>query len=139
MPGTSTLKKQSIRIIVKTKLVNKVNKILKIYLEDEELYNKLPELNIVFNPEHIIFKVPDEIKSKVNVIGKILEEAEYNNLLRESGLCVCLSFAEGFGHAVNEAMSAGCNLLLSPIRPFTEDLVGQKQLGTYYASYSSSS
>jgi len=33
-------------------------------------------------------------------------------------------------------MSAGCNLLLSPIRPFIEDLVGQVQIGTYYASYS---
>lgn len=108
-----------------------------IYLEDEELFNKLPELNIVFNPENVMFKVPEEIKSKVNVIGEVLKEEDYNNLLRECGLCVCLSFAEGFGHAVNEAMSAGCNLLLSPIRPFTEDLVGELQIGTYYASYSS--
>jgi hypothetical protein len=31
-----------------------------------------------------------------------------------------LSACEGFGHAVNEAMSSGCNLLLSNIQPFKQ-------------------
>jgi len=108
----------------------------KIFLEDPTLYEQLPELNIVYNPEYLSFKIPDEVTSKITVIDRTLSDAEYNDLLRECGLCVCLSFAEGFGHAVNEAMSAGCNLLLSPIRPFVEDLVGASQVGTYFASYS---
>jgi len=49
-----------------------------------------------------------------------LKESEYDELLQECGLAICLSLAEGFGHAVNEAMSAGCNLILSSIAPFKE-------------------
>ena len=88
------------------------------------VYARLPVLNIVYDPSVIEFHVPDEIKAKVHLHDKVLGETEYDDLLRECGLCICLSACEGFGHAVNEALSVGCNVLLSPIRPFLEDLVG---------------
>jgi len=88
------------------------------------IYARLPTLNIVYDPSVIQFHVPDEIKAKVHLHDKVLGETEYDDLLRECGLCICLSACEGFGHAVNEALSVGCNVLLSPIRPFLEDLVG---------------
>jgi len=98
---------------------------------DSSVYNKLPVLNIVYDPSVIQFHVPEEIKSKVHLHDKVLNDLAYDDLIRECGLCVCLSACEGFGHAVNEAMSAGCNLLLSPIRPFKEDVVGE-QAGVFY-------
>ena len=64
-------------------------------------------------------KPPSSITDKVKMMGS-LKESEYDELLQECGLAICLSLAEGFGHAVNEAMSAGCNLILSSIAPFKE-------------------
>jgi hypothetical protein len=75
-------------------------------------------LHIPYNPEHIKFFNPQ--LDKVVLIDKVLTESEYDELLHECGLAICTSAAEGFGHAVNEAMSTGCNLLLSPIVPFQE-------------------
>jgi hypothetical protein len=49
-----------------------------------------------------------------------MSEESYDALMKECGLCICMSAAEGFGHAVNEAMSAGCILMLSPIDAFEE-------------------
>jgi hypothetical protein len=95
--------------------------LLKAYydiLKYPNIYAKLPELHIPRNPE-VEFFVPEEIKSKVTLYDT-LSESEYDKLLHECGLAICLSNCEGFGHAVNEAMSAGCNLLLSNIEPFIE-------------------
>ena len=96
------------------------------------LYSKLPVLYLVYSPTHLTIQVPPEIENKVIVKAEVLKESEYDELLKECGLCICISLAEGFGHAVNEAMSAGCNLILSPIAPFREDLVGEVQDGTWY-------
>jgi hypothetical protein len=95
---------------------------MRLLEENPEVYAKLPELHVVHAPEHIRVTVPDAISAKVIVHAGVMKEAEYDELLKECGLCVCLSMAEGFGHAVNEAMSVGCNLILSSIRPFKEDL-----------------
>lgn len=96
------------------------------------LYTKLPVLNVVFNPAIIQVTVPESIKDKVLLNAEVMREGAYEDLLRECGLCICTSLAEGFCHVVNEAMSAGCNLILSPIAPFKEDLVGDVQNGVYY-------
>jgi hypothetical protein len=80
----------------------------------------LPDLFIPYNPEHVQFHFPDELKGKVTLLNKVLKEPEYDDLLKECGLAICTSAAEGFGHAVNEAMSSGCNLILSNINPFLE-------------------
>jgi len=106
---------------------------MKIKETNPSLYSKLPVLYLVYSPDHLTIKVPDEIELKVEVRAGVLNESEFDELMKECGLCVCLSLAEGFGHVVNEAMSAGCHLLLSPIKPFTEDLVGEIQEGLYYA------
>jgi len=92
----------------------------KIKQDNPSLYNLLPTLVIPYNPEHIKFFVPNELTDKMEVIAKTLSDTEYDALLSECGLAICLSAVEGFGHAVNEAMSSGCNLLLSPILAFRE-------------------
>ena len=105
---------------------------MRIKEQNQSLYEKLPTLYVVYSPNHMQVTVPDSIQEKVVVKAEIMKEKEYDELLKECGLCICTSLAEGFGHAVNEAMSVGCNLILSPIRPFTDDLVGSTQVGVEY-------
>ena len=105
---------------------------MRIQETDEALYNKLPTLYVIYSPDHLKITVPDSIASKVVVKGEFLKESEYDEILKECGLCICTSLTEGFGHAVNEAMSVGCNLIISPIRPFYDDLVGKHQDGALY-------
>ena len=107
---------------------------LKIKESNNDLYSRLPTLYVVHAPNHIAITVPDAIQSKVVLKSEVLNETDYDQLLKECGLCMCISMSEGFGHAVNEAMSAGCNLILSPILPFKEDLVGEVQSGTFYGT-----
>lgn len=107
---------------------------LKIKESNNDLYSRLPTLYVVHAPNHIAITVPDAIQSKVVLKSEVLNETDYDQLLKECGLCICISMSEGFGHAVNEAMSAGCNLILSPILPFKEDLVGEVQSGTFYGT-----
>jgi hypothetical protein len=95
---------------------------LKISQESEDLYNKLPVLYIPYNPQHVQINVPAQITDKVVLIDRDMKETEYDEIMKDCGLCICTSAAEGFGHAVNECMSVGMNLILSPIRPFKEDL-----------------
>lgn len=101
-------------------------------------YANLPVLNIVHDPSVIGVTVPESIKDKVNVISQVMRESEYDSLIKECGLCICLSLAEGFCHAVNEAMSTGCNLILSPISPFKNDLVTSSTPGVYYGDVQTS-
>jgi len=92
----------------------------RIQKEDSQFYKKLPELNIPYDAERLVVYSPPEIADKVKLMPKVLKEGEYSELLKECGLAVCVSGSEGFGHAINEAMSSGCNLMLSPIKPFRE-------------------
>jgi hypothetical protein len=105
---------------------------------DPDLYSKLPVLHVVYSPQDMTITCPPDIADKVILNAEVMKQNDYDELMKECGLCICLSVAEGFCHAVNEAMSAGCNLLLSPISPFKEDLVGHVQVGTYYATESHS-
>jgi len=99
--------------------------IIQVYMaikrKDASLYAALPVLHVVYDPNAIgLAPIPEEFASKIKLIPGPLQEKEYTELLQECGLCICLSAAEGFGHAVNEAMSAGCMLMLSPIDAFRE-------------------
>ena len=99
--------------------------IIQVYMaikrKDPSLYGALPVLHIVYDPTAIeLPPIPDEFDSKIKLIKGPMPEKEYDELLQECGLCICMSAAEGFGHAVNEAMSAGCILMLSPIDAFRE-------------------
>jgi len=91
-------------------------------------FTHLPVLNVVSHRE---ISIPDLIADKVVLHSKLSVE-EYDTLLKESGICICLSKAEGFGHAVNEAMSSGCNMILSSIAPFLEDVAGEANLGVTF-------
>ena len=93
----------------------------RIKSNDRDLYSKLPILNIV---SHKDLEIDEEIKDTI-ILHKNLSETDYDNLLTECGLCICLSRVEGFGHAINEAMASGCNLILSKIPAFTENLAGK--------------
>jgi|UniRef100_A0A6C0B2P5 hypothetical protein len=93
---------------------------LKIKETNPNLYALLPDLVIPYNPECIHFHFPSELEGKITLISKVLTETEYDDILRECGLAICTSATEGFGHAVNEAMSSGCNLIVSNILPFLE-------------------
>jgi hypothetical protein len=94
---------------------------LGIQKQKPELFAKLPELHIVHSPDAVpLPPLPESLTSKVILHSEVMSEESYDALLKECGLCICMSAAEGFGHAVNEAMSAGCILMLSPIDPFEE-------------------
>jgi hypothetical protein len=93
---------------------------LKIKESNANLYALLPDLVIPYNPECVEFFFPSELQNKITLISRILTESEYDDLLKECGLAICTSATEGFGHAVNEAMSSGCNLIVSNIQPFLE-------------------
>ncbi len=94
---------------------------MKVKHRDLSLYNHLPELHIVHDPRAIpLPPIPEEFQKKIKLHSEVLKEKEYDELLQECGLCICMSAAEGFGHAVNEAMSTGCLLMLSPIDAFRE-------------------
>lgn len=79
-----------------------------------------PELYIPYNGTVLHVDVPEADKDRIHLYPTVLKDAEYNEILDECGLAICLSGAEGFGHAVNEAMSSGCNLILGDIKPFHE-------------------
>jgi hypothetical protein len=94
---------------------------LGIQKQKPELFAKLPELHIVHSPQAVpLPPLPESLTSKIILHSEVMSEESYDALLKECGLCICMSAAEGFGHAVNEAMSAGCILMLSPIDPFEE-------------------
>lgn len=106
-------------------LFNAYEKIHSIGLID---FCKLPILHVVsWKP----IEVPSSISDRVVVHNKLSDE-EYDKLLAECGLCICLSKAEGFGHAVNEAMASGCNMLVSSIAPFLQDVVGEVNAGALF-------
>lgn len=91
-----------------------------MFLDACSTIESIPELYIPYDSSRMEVKVPENIQSKVHLYPNTLKEKEYNTILEECGLAICLSGAEGFGHAVNEAMSSGCNLLLGDIQPFRE-------------------
>jgi hypothetical protein len=91
---------------------------IKALKELPAFYENLPHVTMVYQIK--LPEVPDIVKDKFTCITERLADKDYDAILHESGLAICLSVAEGFGHAVNEAMAAGCNLLLSPIEPFRE-------------------
>lgn len=94
---------------------------LRIKEENPDLYQKLPELNIVYNKALLgDMPFPRGLESKLKVHDTPLSEKEYDCLLHECGLMVLMSGAEGFCHAVNEGMSAGCMLILPDLPVFRE-------------------
>ena len=94
---------------------------LGIQKQNPGLYQQLPELHIVHSPEHVpLPPLPESLTSKIILHSEVMEEKAYDELLQECGLCICMSATEGFGHAVNEAMSTGSILMLSPIDAFME-------------------
>lgn len=94
---------------------------LRILQTSPTAFPHLPEVHIVYWPDYIrIAPIPESVASKFVLHAEVMKESDYDALLQECGLCICMSATEGFGHAVNEAMSAGCVTMLSPINAFRE-------------------
>jgi glycosyltransferase involved in cell wall biosynthesis len=94
---------------------------MRIQQTDPSAFHGLPQVHLVYDPNHIrVPPIPESVASKFVVHAEVMPEKDYDELLQECGLCICMSAAEGFGHAVNEAMSAGCVLMLSPLEAFRE-------------------
>jgi hypothetical protein len=115
-------------------LYREIDILFKAYLKIQKNapidFTRLPFLHIVSSKE---LQVPESIADRVLVHSNISDN-DYDELLAECGLCICLSRAEGFGHAINESMASGCNLILSSIKPFLEDLVGEVNVGVNFVS-----
>ena len=93
----------------------------RIHEEHESLFDQLPELHLVYNSKLLgDYSIPPTIARKVKVHKEVLSPEEYDALLHECGLVILTSVAEGFCHAVNEAMSAGSNLILPDMPVFRE-------------------
>lgn len=80
----------------------------------------LPELHLMYDGTRIKVEIPEELRNKIKEYPSTLKEAQYNEIIHDCGLAICISGAEGFGHAVNEAASTGAILLLNEIEPFCE-------------------
>jgi hypothetical protein len=80
----------------------------------------LPELHVIYDGSRMKLDVPESLKGLVYTYSETLREKQYTEILQECGLAICVSGAEGFGHAVNEAASTGSVLLLNEIPPFKE-------------------
>lgn len=99
--------------------------IIQVYMaiqkQNPKLFRDLPELHVVHVNDIVpLPSIPDVLASKVFLHSEPMSEKEYDELLQECGLCICMSAAEGFGHAVNEALSTGSIAMLSPIEAFIE-------------------
>jgi hypothetical protein len=92
---------------------------MRIQQTDAGLYAQLPVVDLVYNSIQVP-PIPSSVADKFVVHSERISEKEYDALVAECGLVMCTSAAEGFCHAVNEAMSAESILLLSPIEPFRE-------------------
>lgn len=93
---------------------------MRIHATDPALYARLPVVTLVYRIP--LPTIPDYLQDKFVVHSgpEAVSDEDYATLLATCGLTICISGAEGFGHAVNEAMSAGSTLLLNPIPPFCE-------------------
>ena len=92
---------------------------MRIQQTDMVLYSQLPIVDLVYYDLHVA-NIPESVSEKFVVHSDRMSEADYDKLMADCGLVICMSAAEGFCHAVNEAMSAECLLLLSTIEPFRE-------------------
>ena len=91
---------------------------MRIQQQNPALFTSLPILHIVCQLE--LPEIPANVSTKILVYKEKMPVADYNKLLHTCGLVISTSAAEGFGHAVNEAMSAGCYPILSLIEPHRE-------------------
>jgi hypothetical protein len=114
---------KAVVLVGKNAYRNPIN-LFKAYLEikntDLEMYNKLPSLTVPYLSTHLQITVPDEIAEKVTLVDKFLSENDYDDLLHECGLAICVSVYESYNHSVLEAISTGCNMILSGIPTFKE-------------------
>lgn len=92
---------------------------MRVQQTNPDLYARLPVVDLVYYDMQVP-KIPDSVADKFVVHSERVSETVYDKLMADCGLLICTSAAEGFCHAVNEAMSAECILLLSPIEPFRE-------------------
>lgn len=79
--------------------------------------SSLPELTVICRPAMAV-GLPD--LPNVKVITNYVKDSEKQELQQECGIHICLSKAEGFGHAQNEARSTGALVVINDIAPCNE-------------------
>jgi len=93
--------------------------IIDAYKDHPEL-EKLPELHLIYDASRIKVAIPEELSDKIKEYKTTLKTSQYNEIIQDCGLAICISGSEGFGHAVNESASTGSILLINEIEPFKE-------------------
>lgn len=91
-------------------------------LEAWRRHPEWPELTVVWSPV-CTYGGPRralEAPPNVNVISRFLEEQELLDLQNRCGIHLCPSQAEGFGHYINEALSAGAVVVTTDAPPMNE-------------------
>lgn len=129
-------KKNYFKAIVPLTANREIEPIFNAYLSIQSRYpttfSKLPFLHI-FNPHQLTITIPTKLENYVSIHNDV---KEYDELLKECGLCICLSKTEAFGHSVNEALASGCNVIVSRIGAFLEDIVGEVNIGAQFCNES---
>jgi hypothetical protein len=105
---------------------------MRIKTTDPALFFKLPVVHLVHTID--LPPIPESVELKFISHHEKMPVADYDKLLQTCGLIISTSAAEGFGHAVNEGMSAGCIPMLSPIGAHIE-LFDQGRFFTESKSY----
>lgn len=82
----------------------------------------LPLLTIVEGSRHALFPVPAVLPDNLRLVSQRLAEEELHRMQRRSGVHVCPSLVEGFGHSINEAR-AGAAVVITTDGPPMADFV----------------
>lgn len=70
--------------------------------------------------------IPDEPPANVRVLREFVDDAELRRMQATSGIHLCPSSAEGFGHTLVEGMSAGAVVLTTDAPPMNELVTAQR-------------
>lgn len=79
-----------------------------------------PLLTIICRNKKVLDNVDIKDVKNIKIISKYLSEEEINNEINKNGIHLCPSNHEGFGHYINEAMSAKSVVLYANAVPMNE-------------------
>ena len=89
--------------------------ILNIWMKHEEW----PMLTIIHYGT-LEIDIPIKVKTNITMIQKKVNEEVLERIMNENGVHICCSYAEGFGHYINEGRSVGAVVLTTNGAPMNE-------------------
>tara|TARA_B100001094_G_scaffold332518_1_gene404983 strand:+ start:6818 stop:7762 length:945 start_codon:yes stop_codon:yes gene_type:complete len=99
--------------------------LLNLWMKHEEW----PMLTIVHYGT-LEIEIPIKVKKNITMIQKKIKEEQLEELMNENGIHICCSYAEGFGHYINEGRSVGAIVLTtngSPMNELSKNVVSVKE------------